>query len=199
MYASAPGVMHHGGRGTTATATVHRGWFVCCFHLGKTCSDVSNPKSNQQPTTHPPDYLHHHNSSYGLGQTGNINLISFGPKDWSVNLIVSSKHTIRLWVNLVFSLHGESSLHSNICLYLLCKHSFYRYINSYLCRIVANKEWYWFLHMCENQTWFSESVLDGANLFSFSQFSCEKTKRFAPSDAIPSFLNGVTTRYYVFS
>jgi hypothetical protein len=28
------------------------------FHLGKECSNVSNPKSNQQPTTNPPDYLH---------------------------------------------------------------------------------------------------------------------------------------------
>jgi hypothetical protein len=28
------------------------------FHLGKVCSDVSEPKSNQQPTTYPPNYLH---------------------------------------------------------------------------------------------------------------------------------------------
>ncbi len=28
------------------------------LHLGKACSDVSNPKSNQQPTTYPPDFLH---------------------------------------------------------------------------------------------------------------------------------------------
>ncbi len=28
------------------------------FYLGKACSDVSDPKSNQQPTTYPPDYLH---------------------------------------------------------------------------------------------------------------------------------------------
>ncbi len=28
------------------------------FHLGKACPDVSDPKSNQQPTTYPPDYLH---------------------------------------------------------------------------------------------------------------------------------------------
>ncbi len=45
---------------------------------------------------------------------------------------------------------------------------------------------------------FSESVLDGANLFSSSQFSCEKLKRFAPSEAVPGFADGVTTRSYVF-
>jgi hypothetical protein len=28
------------------------------FHLGKLCSDVSDPKSNQQQTTYPPNYLH---------------------------------------------------------------------------------------------------------------------------------------------
>jgi hypothetical protein len=28
------------------------------FHLGKVCSDVSDPKSNQQPTTYPPNYIH---------------------------------------------------------------------------------------------------------------------------------------------
>ncbi len=39
---------------------------------------------------------------------------------------------------------------------------------------------------------FSESVLDGTNLCSFSQLSCEKLKRFAPSEAVPSFLDGVT-------
>jgi hypothetical protein len=39
----------------------------------------------------------------------------------------------------------------------------------------------------------SEPVLDGANLFSFSQFSCEKLKRFAPSEAVPGVLDGVTT------
>ncbi len=44
----------------------------------------------------------------------------------------------------------------------------------------------------------SESVSDGANLFSFSQFSCEKLKRFAPSKAVPGILDGVTTRSYVF-
>jgi hypothetical protein len=44
----------------------------------------------------------------------------------------------------------------------------------------------------------SESVLDGANLFSFSQFSCEKLKRFTPSKAVLGFLDGVTTRSYVF-
>ena len=44
----------------------------------------------------------------------------------------------------------------------------------------------------------SESVLDGANLFSFSQFSCEKLKRFAPSEAVPGFLDGVTMRSLVF-
>ncbi len=52
--------------------------------------------------------------------------------------------------------------------------------------------------MCESQKLFSESVLDGANLFSFSQFSCEELKKIAPSEAIPGFLDGVTTRYCVF-
>jgi hypothetical protein len=52
--------------------------------------------------------------------------------------------------------------------------------------------------LCESQKRFSESVLDGANLFSFSQFSCEKLKRFAPSEAVPGFLDGVTTRSFVF-
>jgi hypothetical protein len=47
-----------------------------------------------------------------------------------------------------------------------------------------------------SQKWVSESVLDGANLFSFSQFSCEKLKRFAPSEAVPGVLDGVTTRSY---
>jgi hypothetical protein len=28
------------------------------FNLGKACSDVADPKSNQQPTTYPPNYLH---------------------------------------------------------------------------------------------------------------------------------------------
>jgi hypothetical protein len=28
------------------------------FNLGKACSDVTDPKSNHQPTTYPPDYLH---------------------------------------------------------------------------------------------------------------------------------------------
>jgi hypothetical protein len=28
------------------------------FHLDNECSDVSDPKSNQQPTTYPPNYLH---------------------------------------------------------------------------------------------------------------------------------------------
>jgi hypothetical protein len=73
------------------------------------------------------------------------------------------------------------------------------YINSYLCRIITNEEWYWFLHMCGSQKRSSESVLDGANLFSFLQLSCEKLKRFAPSEAIPGFSDGVTTRSYVFS
>ena len=46
----------------------------------------------------------------------------------------------------------------------------------------------------------SESVLDGVNLFSFSQFSCEKLKRFAPSEAVPGVSDGVTTRSsYIFS
>jgi hypothetical protein len=40
-----------------------------------------------------------------------------------------------------------------------------------------------------SQKWVSESVLDGANLFSFSQFSCEKLKRFAPSKAISGVLD----------
>jgi hypothetical protein len=38
----------------------------------------------------------------------------------------------------------------------------------------------------------------GANLFSFSQFSCEKLKRFAPSKAVSGFSDGVTTGYYIF-
>jgi hypothetical protein len=46
--------------------------------------------------------------------------------------------------------------------------------------------------------WVSESVLDGANLFSFSQFSCEKQKIFAPSEAIPGVSDGVTMRSYGF-
>jgi hypothetical protein len=28
------------------------------FNLGKACLDVADPKSNQQPTTYPPNYLH---------------------------------------------------------------------------------------------------------------------------------------------
>jgi hypothetical protein len=52
--------------------------------------------------------------------------------------------------------------------------------------------------MYYSQNWFSESVFDGANLFSFSQFSCEKLKRFTPSEAVPGFLDGVTTRSYIF-
>ncbi len=28
------------------------------FNLGKACSDVADPKSNQQLTTYPPNYLH---------------------------------------------------------------------------------------------------------------------------------------------
>ncbi len=44
----------------------------------------------------------------------------------------------------------------------------------------------------------SESVLDSVNLFSFSQFSCEKLKRFAPMEAVPGVLDGVTTRSYIF-
>jgi hypothetical protein len=50
-----------------------------------------------------------------------------------------------------------------------------------------------------SQKWVSESVLDGANLFNFSQFSCEKLKRFAPSEAVPGVSDGVTTRSYVIS
>ncbi len=34
------------------------GCCLCSIHLGKACSDVSNPKSNRQPTTYPPNYLH---------------------------------------------------------------------------------------------------------------------------------------------
>jgi hypothetical protein len=49
-----------------------------------------------------------------------------------------------------------------------------------------------------SQKWVSESVLDGANRFSFSQFSCEKLKGFAPSKAVPGILDGVTTRSYLF-
>ncbi len=45
----------------------------------------------------------------------------------------------------------------------------------------------------------SESVLDGANLFSFSQFSCEKLKRFAPSEAVLGISDGVTTGSYIIS
>jgi hypothetical protein len=52
--------------------------------------------------------------------------------------------------------------------------------------------------MCGSLKWFSESVLDGANFFNFSQLSCEKLKRFTPSEAAPGFLDGVTTRSYVF-
>ncbi len=40
-------------------------WFIggglcvlLSFNLGKACSDVADPKSNQQPTTYPPNYLH---------------------------------------------------------------------------------------------------------------------------------------------
>ena len=36
------------------------------------------------------------------------------------------------------------------------------------------------------------------SLFSFSQFSCEKLKRVAPSEVVPGFSDGVTTRYYNF-
>jgi hypothetical protein len=52
--------------------------------------------------------------------------------------------------------------------------------------------------MCESQKQFSESVFDGVNLFSFSQFLYEKLKRFTPTEAIPGFLDDVTTRYYNF-
>ncbi len=34
--------------------------------------------------------------------------------------------------------------------------------------------------------------------FSLSQFSCEKQKKVAPSEAVPGFLDVVTTRYYNF-
>jgi hypothetical protein len=34
------------------------------------------------------------------------------------------------------------------------------------------------------------------SLFSFSQLSCEKLKRVAPSEAVPGYSDGVTTRYY---
>ncbi len=60
LYTLALGVVHHEGRGTMAAAMVH--WCAECvlpsFHLGKACLDVSYPKSNQQPTTYPPNYLH---------------------------------------------------------------------------------------------------------------------------------------------
>ncbi len=49
-----------------------------------------------------------------------------------------------------------------------------------------------------SQKWVSESVLDGANLFSFSQFACEKLKRFPPSEVVPGVLDGVTMRSYGF-
>jgi hypothetical protein len=52
--------------------------------------------------------------------------------------------------------------------------------------------------MCESQKRFLESVLDGENLFRFSQFSCEKLKRFASSEAVPGFLDGVTIRSSIF-
>jgi hypothetical protein len=53
--------------------------------------------------------------------------------------------------------------------------------------------------MCKSQKRFSESVLDGANLFCYSQFSCEKLKRFAPSEAVPGFSDGETTSLKFFS
>ncbi len=52
--------------------------------------------------------------------------------------------------------------------------------------------------MCGSQKRFSELVLDSTNLFSFSQFSYEKLKRFTPSEAVHGFLDGVTTRSSVF-
>jgi hypothetical protein len=36
------------------------------------------------------------------------------------------------------------------------------------------------------------------SLFNFSQFSCEKLKRVAPSEAVPGFSDGVTMRYHNF-
>jgi hypothetical protein len=42
-------------------------------------------------------------------------------------------------------------------------------------------------------------VSDGANLFSFSHFSCEKLKQFAPSEATPGFLDGVLQGPLIFS
>ncbi len=68
----------------------------------------------------------HHKPSYGLGWSGNINLINLIPKDWLLNLIVSSKHTF--------------SLRSNLPPHLLCKNLSYMYINTYLCWIIASKE-----------------------------------------------------------
>ncbi len=50
----------------------------------------------------------------------------------------------------------------------------------------------------ESKTVFRNQFRIGANLFSFSQFSCEKLKRFAPSEAVSGFSDGVTTRYYIF-
>jgi hypothetical protein len=54
-------VVHHEGHGMAAAAMVY--WCaVCVFYLTftwvKRVSDVSNAKSNQQPTTYPPNYLH---------------------------------------------------------------------------------------------------------------------------------------------
>jgi hypothetical protein len=52
--------------------------------------------------------------------------------------------------------------------------------------------------MCGSEKRFSKTVVDGANLLGFSQFSCQKLKRFAPSKAVPSFSDGVTARSYIF-
>jgi hypothetical protein len=50
----------------------------------------------------------------------------------------------------------------------------------------------------ESKTVFRNQFRMGANLFSFSQFSCEKLTRFAPSKSVSGFSDGVTTRYYIF-
>jgi hypothetical protein len=42
-------------------------------------------------------------------------------------------------------------------------------------------------------------VLEGAKHISFSQFSCEKLICFAPSKAVPGFLDGATTSIINFS
>ena len=67
--------------------------------------------------------------------------------------------------------------------------------DSYLCRTVKE---YWFLHYVWKQKRFSGTSFRWWSLFSFSQFSCEKLKRVAPSEAVPGFSNGMTISYYNF-